>query len=172
MAVTQQAPAWGGHTQQLLDADPDWRAKGGQPGNCFQCAVATWLNISNLDAVPHFVADARFPIRDGWWFSLRLFAREHFDADAYWAEPDSETGQEIRREITERGLWWGRVLGGGPTVRGTSHAVVLNAADLSLSWDPHPSRAGLLKVEDITWFGPRYDPEPFTQYERHLEEQA
>jgi hypothetical protein len=107
-------------TQSILYT-PEGEARGVY-GNCLQASVASALGL-DLDAVAHFAAFA-------WWEpALRLWLRG-------------------------RGLDW-RQVGGvppgrsiviGPTARGTGdHAVVGDGGEIA--WDPHPSRAGLARVD-------------------------
>lgn len=113
-------------TQTILDPDP-----GGRPGNCLQAAVASLLDL-DLDEVPHFVEH-----RHDWMRCLRYFAAWH--------------GWDVWRRNPDRGVPFG--IGTGKTVRGTHHAVVWR--DGAMAWDPHPSRAGLIRVDDLWSFEPR-----------------
>lgn len=111
-------------TQSILHGDPS-----GRPGNCLQAAVASLLELP-LDAVPHFVE------YEDWEERLRDFCLAHgFRA--------------LMRPPTEHvpyGMAW------GPSERGVRHAVCW--VDGVIAWDPHPSRAGLLKVTELIAFEP------------------
>lgn len=91
------------------------------PGNCLQAAVASLLDL-DLDDVPHFV------VHPDWLERLMAFGRAH----GYWvryAQPDAHVPFGIAV---------------GPSPRGVQHAVVW--IDGTVAWDPHPSRAGLLRT--------------------------
>ena len=109
-------------TQSILHGDPS-----GRPGNCLQAAVASLLELP-LDGVPHFIE------RDDWleWFVDFCTARGY---------------RPLQRPPTAHvayGMAW------GPSVRGVRHAVVW--VDGAMAWDPHPTRAGLLKVTELIEF--------------------
>lgn len=96
-------------------------------GNCQQAAVASLLGLS-LDEVPNFIDQP-----EGFWPSFRKFIR-------------SRGLDEILFDGTER-CFPCYYLAYGPSPRGVSHAVVYK--DGALAHDPHPSRAGILKVETV-----------------------
>lgn len=107
-------------TQSILySADLEAR---GVLGNCLQSSIASALGLE-LDAVPHFAAFA-------WWEpAARLWLRGR--------------GLDWRRVD---GIPKGRSIVVGPTIRETGdHAVVGDGGEIA--WDPHPSRAGLVKVD-------------------------
>jgi hypothetical protein len=114
-------------TQTHLAGDPS-----GIPGNCTQAAVASLLGL-DLNEVPHFI------LIDAWleylvtWAALR--------------------GWTILRYNPDRPTAFG--LASGPSERGVRHMVVM--VDGEIAWDPHPSRAGLLRVTDV-WEFTRADP--------------
>ncbi|MFF7881042.1 hypothetical protein ACH40F_07810 [Streptomyces sp. NPDC020794] len=111
-------------TQTILHGDPS-----GRPGNCLQAAVASLLDLS-LDAVPHFI------VFDDWEERLAAFCIEH-GYQPIMRSPDVDVPY---------GMAW------GPSERGVRHAVVW--VDGAVAWDPHPSRAGLLKVTELIAFEP------------------
>lgn len=97
-------------------------------GNCMQAAVASLMGL-NLKEVPNFVE-----VCSGESHAMyELFRR--------WLD---EYGLDM---LSLPGAWSIRsfYLGVGPSPRGVHHMVVLN--DGELAHDPHPSRAGLLRVE-------------------------
>jgi hypothetical protein len=106
---------------QTRFGDPD--------GNCLAACLASLLELP-LDDVPHFVAE-------GWYSALER-----------WLEPRglwplcfvSPTQAQLERVL-------GYAIVSGPTERGLLHATVWRAG--LLVHDPHPSRAGLLAVEDV-----------------------
>jgi len=106
-------------TQTILHDDHQ-----GRTGNCLQAALATLLHLS-LDDVPHFAE------HDDWL--------ERFCA---WAE---ERGYTVRHRSAGHPANLGIAF--GPSPRGVKHAVVVR--DGHIVWDPHPSRAGLVKVSGI-----------------------
>lgn len=90
--------------------------------NCLQAAIATALGLP-LEAVAHWGGYAR------WEPALRLWLRGR---GLDWRQAD--------------GIPKGRSIVIGPTVRGTGdHAVVGDGGEIA--WDPHPSRAGLTRVD-------------------------
>lgn len=109
-------------TQSIPHGDPS-----GRPGNCLQAAVASLLDL-DLDEVPHFIE------YDDWEERLVDFCMAH----GY---------RPLMRPPTTHvpyGIAW------GPSERGVRHAVVW--VDGAMAWDPHPTRAGLLKVTELIEF--------------------
>lgn len=91
-------------------------------GNCLQAAIASALDL-DLDAVPHFGAF------ESWDAAARLWLRG--------------IGLDWRMVP---GIPAGRAIVVGPTVRKSGdHAVV--GDDCKVTWDPHPTRAGLTSVK-------------------------
>lgn len=119
-------------TQRFLADDPS-----GIPGDCVRAAVASLLDREPT-SVPHFIAgdfDGRV-----WWYALKGWA-----ADNGWNV--TRRGLLPRQEnvpLPEFGIAC------GPSERGVSHAVV--AVDGKVVWDPHPSRAGILRVKEVIEF--------------------
>lgn len=115
----------------------------GRPGNCMQAAVASILGLP-LDAVPHFAA---MPADEGdsWpcWDAFDSF----FDARGFEAV-------RLDYEFCPESFY----LASGPSPRGVSHMVVMR--DGKLAHDPHPSRAGISKVESV-WLLLARDAERF-----------
>lgn len=98
-------------------------------GNCVQAAVASMLGLT-LDEVPSFI-----DVTEGsaeFWSLFKRFLR-----DRGW-EPVMLTGNYV--PLCD-------YLASGKTVRGRHHMVIMN--DGRLVHDPHPSRAGLTKVDCI-----------------------
>lgn len=99
-------------------------------GNCLQAAVASVLALP-LDAVPHF---SQFV----WWpMAVELWVRGF----------DLTCKGERTETIPDR-----LCIVGGKSERGVSHCVVGYCGEIV--WDPHPSRAGLVSIRDVTWFEP------------------
>ncbi|WP_439398638.1 hypothetical protein ACRQ5Q_14925 [Bradyrhizobium sp. PMVTL-01] len=96
----------------------------GTRGNCQQAATASLLGLE-LHEVPNFI---KHP--SGFWQSFWEFM--------------ASRGLEVIELSGERRFDCYH-LAYGPSARGVSHAVVYRAG--KLAHDPHPSRAGLLKVE-------------------------
>lgn len=103
-------------------------------GNCMQAAVASLFGLSLAD-VPHFAADG-----DRCHLGLMNFAECHGFDLVYEGKATSRDGL---------------YLACGQTERGTHHMVVYR--DGALWHDPHPSRAGLAKL-DFVYFLVPHDP--------------
>ncbi|MFC8676692.1 hypothetical protein ACFUEN_28905 [Streptomyces griseorubiginosus] len=112
-------------TQTILHDDPD-----GRPGNCLQAAVASLLELP-LWAVPHFVAGG-----DDWLERMVAFCQAH--------------GFTLYQRPADRYVAYG--MAWGPSERGVRHAVCW--VDGRMAHDPHPSRAGLLRVTELIAFEP------------------
>ncbi|MFI1535557.1 hypothetical protein [Streptomyces anandii] len=111
-------------TQTIFYDDPD-----GRPGNCLQAAVASLLELP-LDDVPHFLLHA------DWDERMVAFCTRH----GY-----RPTLQPVD-QYCPYGMAW------GPSERGVRHAVCW--VDGRMAHDPHPSRAGLLRVTELIAFTP------------------
>lgn len=109
-------------TQTILHGDPS-----GRPGNCLQAAVASLLHLP-LDDVPHFVE------HEDWLERLRDFCLAH-GYRPLQRPPTAHVGY---------GMAWGL------SERGVRHAVCW--VDGQMAWDPHPTRAGLLRVTELIDF--------------------
>lgn len=116
------------------------RPEEGQHGDCMRAMICTLLDLKP-DQVPHFLEDG---ISDGAAFNRRVndFLRPRNlaylpvgDLSDFF-EPLGITG--LHHEIS------------GQTERGTCHACA--AVDGVMVHDPHPSRAGLLKVDSYGVF--------------------
>jgi hypothetical protein len=102
-------------------------------GNCMQAAVASVLGFP-LDAVPHF---GQFM----WWpQALEL-----------WLRGLGFTLKGDRTDTIPDRL----CVVGGQSPRGVKHMVVGYSGEIV--WDPHPSRAGLVAVTDVSWFDEALD---------------
>lgn len=106
----------------------------GVPGNCFQAAVATLLDLP-LSEVPHFVEDEN-------WYELSrsfVFKKTGLGFAYFTAEfPVYHHPQSAPKYV----------LVDGKSPRGDfHHVVVADALTGEIVHDPHPSGAGLLSVE-------------------------
>lgn len=110
-----------GVTQTLLAGRDD-----GIPGNCVQAAVATYLRLP-LGAVPHFL------LFDDWVGALRLWLAGR-GLEWFCHNPPVPTERSIVAGVSPRGI---------------SHVCV--AEDCEIVFDPHPSRDGLVSVDEV-WF--------------------
>lgn len=116
-----------------------------QRGDCLSAAVASILELPLAD-VPKWVADdydndAGDDSYWHWWVRFLAWTKEqgiHFAECADW----SEDIDRAHREPLKPGEFY---LVFGPTVRGTHHAVVY--CNGALAHDPHPSRVGVLKID-------------------------
>lgn len=106
-------------SQTIFHGDPD-----GRPGNCLQATVASLLELPLL-AVPHFL------LHEDWLERLTAICTDH-GFQLHSLPPDTYCAY---------GMAW------GPSERGVQHAVAW--ADGRMAFDPHPSRAGLLRVTDL-----------------------
>lgn len=122
-----------GNRQRWVDQD----RFGGDHGNCFAACVASIL-CWPLDAVPNFCAEPR-------WFSrLRDWLEPHSLTPVAW--DISCTLDDARVRLAEH-LPETLVIVSGPAERGHKHATVWWGGEMV--HDPHPSRAGLLSVDDV-----------------------
>lgn len=144
-------------TQTIFAARPDGHSTRGLPGNCAQACVASLLEL-DIEDVPHFA------IYVDWFAAMRRWARDNHDGDfTYFPFPVPD----VHAAAWERIQAWGRehhahVILGGPSPRGPFGHVVVGTVDLDVVHDPHPSRAGLLEVEDAIVYCEPYDPPPIT----------
>jgi hypothetical protein len=106
-----------GWIDQTIMHDPD----NGQFGNCMQACIASYLHIE-LEEVPHFHHDG-------------------CAADVFWDRVEDWLDEHNRLlTYAKQGNMFS--IASGPSVRGTTHCVIM--CDDQLIWDPHPSRAGLV----------------------------
>jgi hypothetical protein len=112
----------------------------GQFGDCMRAMVASILELS-IDEVPHFMHDGT---KDGVVFNQRVNAfLRHFNL-GYVSFPECRDALDafgVRGLVHEVS---------GQSERGVCHACV--ALDGAITHDPHPSKAGLLKIEDYGVF--------------------
>lgn len=111
-------------------------------GNCQQAAVASLLDLP-LNAVPNFM-DAEF-----FWGAYHQFLNERGMTDIL-VPNDREMPVGIH------------YLAYGPAPRGVRHAVIM--CDGNLAHDPHPSRDGLLCVEEQHLIVPTVDVEMWRRW--------
>ncbi|MDB5358829.1 MAG: CcrColossus [Rhodospirillales bacterium] len=110
---------------------PKGHPEGQQYGNCQRAAMASIFDM-DIEDLPHFeevrgAGDFWHGIYD--WLESWGFGYE-------WHDPEAPpTGYSIAT---------------GPAARGVSHAVV--ALDGKIVWDPHPSRDGLVSIENFMTF--------------------
>jgi hypothetical protein len=134
-------------TQTLLGPSDGYPHSGLVPGNCFQAAVASLLEL-DLEAVPHIA------LFEDWRRALRLWARPYG-----WDPIVLGEGPHVQGWTLAAGVRFERadlpdpliLLGSSP--RGTDHAIVGTPAKVCV-WDPHPSRVGLAEVRYFVPFLP------------------
>lgn len=155
----------------------------GIAGDCFRACLASILDAP-YESVPHVChyTDGRLAMEPEdddpltaehgglWWRRTRRWLRANHGVDVacyQWDQPDADTGRLELRHIESGEPWGGYVLVGGRSPRGKfAHQVVGYYAwhergpQVDIEWDPHPSRAGLRTIEDITILVPPYDPPP------------
>ena len=112
----------------------------GERGTCLQAAVASILELT-LDDVPDFHIGAANPIQQDQNYKKFMLSLGFYVYERYFLTPGFEAAAIPIFHIAV-----------GKSPRGMSHAVVyFNGA---LVHDPHPSRAGILRVEEINLFVP------------------
>lgn len=116
------------------------QTKTGDKGDCARAAIATYLGLP-LSAVPDFI-ETSDGIARNFWMDI-----EEFFEDRGFSFVETKLVREFageERRTAPAGLW----LASGTTVRSESnnktHMVVMKGFDLY--HDPHPSNAGLLKI--------------------------
>ncbi|UGY15151.1 hypothetical protein HAP48_0042605 [Bradyrhizobium septentrionale] len=115
-----------------VDQDKFHDRETGARGNCQQAAVASILELP-LHQVPNF-----HDCEEGFWAGFNNFVRSRGMAILALRNGDFD--------------YWLRTSGVhylayGPAERGVLHAVVYRGG--KLAHDPHPSRAGLLQVDEV-----------------------
>lgn len=120
----------------------------GEWGNCWQTCVACLLDIdpetmpSQADLCQKRGTDGYYS-GPGYWNPLQAFLRDHHALTYFEVQALAMAGLVVK----EPGLH----MTAGPTVRtpstGLQHVVVARHGEMI--WDPHPSRAGLTKVERV-----------------------
>ena len=115
-----------GVTQTILHGDPE------RPGNCLAAAVATFTGRP-LTEVPHFV---EWDDKGLNWWALLI---GYMAGSGYWPEALDSVDDAEPGEI---------VFVAGPSPRGVTHQVLYR--DGALFHDPHPSRAGITSVTEVT----------------------
>lgn len=150
-------------TQTIL-ADParsDGHDADGVAGNCYQAALASALELP-LEEVPHFsnMEGDLWWTESTRWLAERGLVRGMYADDSEYYPPVAECQFPLFVEPRTK-LWPGaeheaivdRVVaafGSGPSPRGPfRHIVVLDPETGEMSHDPHPSRAGLLAMDEI-----------------------
>ena len=133
-----------GRYMQTIVADPkrgDGNNAEGVPGNCWQAAIAYLTGAGHLDEVPHFVHEYEDLNRHGmdWWAGTQAYIRGLYGDDyvlEWWKSP-------------EEALLPGSMIATGPSPRGDFHHAVILRQDGRMIHDPHPSGAGLERVEAV-----------------------
>lgn len=122
------------YIDQRIFADPsrgDGHDADGNPGDCIRATLAN-LMVLPYEQVPHFAQHVN------WWDYMRRWARK-FGMDFVCLTPE-DTQRFVRPEEL--------VLGSGPSPRGDFWHACLYNANLELVHDPHPSRDGLVSLEE------------------------
>ena len=106
--------------------------KGEIRGNCLQACIANFLQVNNIDDVPHFI-EMEKNIGDKWLDEfMKFMGNKGYIVLGY------KQGDIIE---DENEIW----IGCGPAERGLDHSVLMQGKDKIL-YDPHPSKAGLLSL--------------------------
>lgn len=127
----------------------------GEQGNCFAACVASILEIK-LDEVPNFCAKP-----DGWWLRFLRWMSDRGWGVIVLDLVDSEGASAAAFLNRIQGYAW---IGSGPADRGLLHAVVYCGREMV--HDPHPSRAGLQKLEEALFITPAPSGCPIKVVER------
>lgn len=138
---------------QTILADParnDGHAADGTPGNCYQAAIASVLDLP-LHNVPHFAT-----FTEDWceqsdaWLRERGIARYFYTGDdlARLSYPlYVAAGTDFGDAVVDRVIG---ALGAGPSPRGDfRHVVVLDPETGHMTHDPHPSGVGLDLIDEV-----------------------
>lgn len=127
---------------QLVLHDPETDRR----GDCFRTCIACLLEV-DPEEVPH-VVQAHCDGGEHWLHAINA-----------WLAGRGLTYVQTTRKAARWGACWCILSGPGP--RGVDHAIVAwadwttwNVEDIDRFHDPHPSRAGLLKIEDVGWLVP------------------
>ena len=104
-------------------------------GTCQQAATASLLGLQ-LEDVPNFMEQESF------WGSFGDFLKSY-----------GLVYRDVSVDEAEAHRYPFYYLAYGPSPRGVSHAVVYREG--RLEWDPHPSRAGLVRVDILCVVYPR-----------------
>lgn len=130
---------------QRITADPargDGHNSAGIFGDCLKTSVVNLLQNYDYDMVPHFVQYV------DWWGTMRRWARrEGFDFG--YGQPSSA----ILEHFTSDDL----LIASGPSPRGVFWHCILVDGNLDMVHDPHPSRAGILSIEDLIFTMPKME---------------
>lgn len=101
-------------------------------GDCFRACVRSILGLRSPTALPHSLDE------EGDW------------NPQFFEDLEKKFSTEIRFKVYAQGRNFESlprlVIAAGPTVRGTSHAVVWDRLENVMIHDPHPSRAGIEKI--------------------------
>lgn len=108
-------------------------------GDCLRAAVASLAGV-DYDRVPDFGRYLR------WWDAMRAWARGSGRGDFACFPTDGGVRQWFANPDDPE--WSGLLIGSGPSPRGAQHAVLVTV-DLGLVWDPHPSDAGVTRVDEV-----------------------
>lgn len=106
-------------------------------GNCHAACVASILELP-LWRVPNVACHSDWYRRLTFWLNRHGFGHITFSGNV--------GDDAVLREMYANHY----LIAGGPAARGLNHSVVYRGFE-ELVHDPHPSRAGLERVEDFTW---------------------
>lgn len=109
----------------------DGRNAEGMPGDCIRTTVAN-LTGAPYGGVPHFAMQLN------WWSAMRRWARS-MGGDFICLLPE-----DVKRFLSPEDL----IIGSGPSPRGDFWHVALYDGKLELVHDPHPSKEGLVSLEE------------------------
>jgi hypothetical protein len=103
-------------------------------GNCFSACVASLLELP-IEEVPHFGSD------DTWWATFQA-----------WLKPRGLYAVLFKVDSDEQRPPGFHVVSGRSPRHDALHAVVGKGAEIA--HDPHPSRDGLVSIEDVVLLVP------------------
>lgn len=121
---------------QTIFGDPargDGHDAQGRPGDCWKACIATLLQIPDYDSVPHFVASG-----ESWW-------QETYEYVYHQTNKSLMKWRDEKYIPTDQEMF----VGVGPSPRGDFYHAVLVDRHGKLIHDPHPSRMGVVDVEEF-----------------------
>jgi hypothetical protein len=131
----------GKQTQRFLGRVQD----NGIAGDCWKTAIACLLHIPR-ETVPHFLQLEQVIPDYNWWDETVKFVQAKVPGWTLVSLVDTTFPIYTNPESGPQ-----RVILSGQSPRGDFlHAVIADAVTGEMLWDPHPSRAGILTLEEVS----------------------